>query len=379
VLVYNFSTKLNYSIKASFYSALIFSVLSCHAEALLFINCINELFSAVFILTGLFLFSKYNTSKIYFPVAMSFLFALLSRESAVCYIPLLFLVNYRLKLTGWKNIALITAVPVLIYMSFRIFSETYFPGSNLSSTIDSLDLNPVKIIYKMFHYFINMIIPVKVLFEFLGFGYLESLIAAFRKPVDNLFVFISLSLSALIICVSLIYFIFKTLRKEIAFPLMFIFFSIAIYFLSFNTAERFLYLPSAGLSILLGLFFSELKSTKILFLSFILFLLIHSASFLSRTYRHKQAANYSAEVMNDLYSKTTDIKNGDYILFENIPPKKFGIFFLSPYNFQSNWDYNFPDKKINFIFKETYKENIKDLINSVYKFSVERNEFERVK
>jgi hypothetical protein len=377
VLVYNFTSSVNYPRTVSFISALLFSVLACHSETLFFINCINEIFSAVFILAGLTLFAKKKSLLSDLAIIVSFLFALLSRESAVCFIPLIVLVNIRTGLRKWTETSAIMLIPFAVYISFRIFSETYFAGSNIDSTLESLDLNPLKIIYKIFHYFINMIIPVKVLFEFTGFDNLEKLVTAFRKPSDNLPVFLSLSITVVSVSGFVIYFLFKTLKKEIIFPLLFILFTLAIYFLSFNTAERFLYLPSAGLCILLALFFDKLKLNKFAVFIFVIFVTVHASALLSREHRHKQAADYSAEVMTDLHRKTSEVKSGSIILLENIPPKKYGIFFLSPYNFQSNWDFNFPDKKITFLFKETVKSA--DREDLIMKFSDEKSEFEIVK
>ena len=125
--------------------------------------------------------------------------------------------------------------------------------------MESLDLNPAKVVYKLLHYFISMIFPVKMLFEFAGYGTLEFLIKAFRNPTENLPVFLTLAFTVSLICFSLFYFFIRTLKKEIVFPVMLILVSLAVYLFSFNTAERFLYLPSAGLSILLALFFQKLN------------------------------------------------------------------------------------------------------------------------
>jgi len=379
ILVYKFSLSLNLNITSSFIAAITFSVLSCHSEALFFINCVNEIFSAVFILAGLYLFSKYNSAKYTFLIIISFLFALLSRESAICYIPLVFLIKIKTGKHNWKDTLIILLIPLLLYIAFRIYSEIYFGGTGGRLAIDSLDLNPVKVIYKMFHYFINMIFPIKFIFEFGGFSSLEVLVNAFRRPFENLPVFLGLSIFVSLISGALILLFKKTLKKELNFPLLFIMFSLTIYLFSFNTAERFLYLPSAGLSILLGMFFSKLKHRKAAFTLVLLFVIIHSVSLVFRSYRHKQAATYSGEVMKNLFEKTAEVKSGSDILFENIPPKKFGIFFLSPYNFQSNWDYNFPDKKINFLFNETIKPEDKNNIDAIYKFNDDQSSFERLK
>ena len=376
-LVYKFSLSVNYTEKTSLIAALIFSVLSCHSEALLFINCVNEIFSAVFVLTGLFLFSKNGSAYFSLPIILVFLLALLSRESAVCYIPLIILVKLKTGKSNWKNVIVVSVIPIMFYLAFRIYSETYFKGSNIGSMIDSFDLNPVKVIYKFLHYFVNMIFPVKLLFEFTGYNSLENLISIFRKPMENPGMFTLLFLSVSGICASVIFLFYKNFKKEIIFPALFIVFSLGIYILSFNTAERFLYLPSVGICILLGLFFDSLKNKKIALSFFILFFSIHSASFFIREIRYKEAASYSSDVITGLYSKTKNIGIGSTVYFENLPPKKSGVFSISPYNFQSNWDYNFPQKKLKFLFNETISGE--DKPDAVYKFNEVLSEFEFVK
>ncbi|MBK8553351.1 MAG: hypothetical protein IPL53_20725 [Ignavibacteria bacterium] len=376
ILVYKFTLTLNYSKRASVFAALIFSVLSCHSEALFFINCINEIFSAMFILTGLYLFTRYDASKVVIPVILTFLLALLSRESAICYIPLILLVKMKTGRGNWKDVILITLIPMMIYVAFRIFSETYYSGSNTDSMTGNLDLNPLKAIYKLFHYFINMIFPVKLLFEFTGYDFSETLIGAFRKPMENLTVFLALSVTIITIGVSVLVLLFKTMGKEIVFPLLFILFSLGIYLFSFSTAERFLYLPSAGFCILLAVFIDKLKNEIFAVIFLLMFLIIHSVSLFSREIRHKQAAYYSEVVMNDLYLKTSGIE-AKSIFLESIPPKKYGIFFLSRLNLQPNWDYNFPDRKIKFSFYET--ESKAEDADAVFKFNDETSEYEIVR
>lgn len=363
----------------AFLAAIIFSVLSCHAEALFFINCVNELFSAAFILTGLYWFIKYDSDKYTVAIIFTFLLALLSRESAICYIPLLLLVKLKAPARSRNNTALILIIPVLLYIAFRIFAEINYGETGARLSFEQLDLNPAKIIYRLFHYFTNMILPVKFLFEFIGFDSLEVLVNAFKRPSENLTVFLGLSIMVSLIFGTLIYFFVRILKKDIIFPLLFIFFSLAIYLFSLNTAERFLYLPSAGLCILLAMIFSKINNRKIAVILISLFIIIHSTSLIFRSYRHKQAAVYSREVIKDLSEKTSQVSAGSAILFENIPPKKFGIFFLSPYNFQSNWDYNYPDKKLKLLFSQTLSSNVLDSIDAVYRFEDAKSSFERIK
>lgn len=379
VLVYRFAVSLKYNHNTAFISALIFSVLTCHSETLFFINCVNEIFSAVFILSGLYIFTCKESPFNDLIVFLMFTLAMLSRESAVCFIPLLIIVNFRTKKYKPLKLAVYAAIPLIVYAAFRFYSEKYLTGSNINLMSDSLDLNPLKAFYKTLHYFVNMIFPVKIIFALTGYDKLEFLIQAFRKPSENILIFFLLSFSVSFVCFFMIFFFIRKLRAEIVFPLLFIFFALFIYLFSFNTAERYLYLPSVGLCILLGLFFDKCKSDFVFKILLAVYLLIHSVSIVIRLYDYKEASYYSANVVKDLNEKTKGISSGSVIFFENIPPKKNGIFFLSPYNLQSNYDFSFPERKYEFLFGETISGQDSGRINAVFRFNKDSDEFERLK
>lgn len=379
VLVFKFAVSLKYSYGTAFMAALIFSVLTCHSETLFFINCLNEIFSAAFILCGLYIFTRKESLLNSVVILMLFNLALLSRESAVCFIPLLILVNLRIKKMKPLKLIAFIVIPVIVYAALRMYSERYFSGSNILSLTGSSDLNPLKALYKTLHYFVNMIFPVKMIFAITGYDNLEFLIQSFRKPSENILTFFLLSFSVSLLCFSMIFVFIRKLGSEIIFPLLFIFFALFVYLFSFNTAERYLYLPSAGLSILLGLYFDKCKSGNMFKILLTVYLLVHSVSLVFRLYDYKEAAYYSEVVIKDLNEKITGLGSGSVIYFENIPPKKNGIFFLSPYNIQPNYNFSFPESKFEFLFAETISESDSGRINAVYRFNNDKNEFERVR
>nr|HMS65526.1 hypothetical protein [Ignavibacteria bacterium] len=331
ILIYKIALALKYDNVTAFISALMFSVLTCHTEALFFINCINELFSAFFILWGLYLFSKYPDLNIPRIIAVILLFtaALFSRESAVCYFPLILLFNFLKVRHKWKNVLFILIIPVLIYAAARLLSEMYFPDSNLGTTFSTMDFNPVKLSYKIIHYFIMMLFPVKIIFEFLGFDSLEFLIKIYRHPAENLFSFILFSLLILFVLILILSYILKKLKKEIIFPVLFTLSALFIYLFSFSTAERYSYLPSAGLCLLLGILYSKISYSEILKVFFILFIGIHLISLLQRSYRYRQAVEFSHQSIKNLNEVTKNIENGSLIFMQSLPPKKYGIYFLN--------------------------------------------------
>jgi len=378
ILLYKLTLNLKYNRKVAFTASLLFSVLTSHTEALYFINCINEIFSAFFILLGLYLFSKQkdlNPARVFF-IIIIFLSALFSRESSICYVPLILLLNFTKVKHKWNTVLFILVMPILIYALLRFYSEMLYVDSNLGTTISSLDLNPIKILYKIVHYFIMMLFPVKIIFEFLGFGSLEFLINIYRKPMENLLSFALFSGLLVTVFTIFIYHTLKILRKRIIFPLLFTLSSLFIYLFSFSTAERYSYLPSAGLCILIGIFFYKLNYSKIFQILLILFISIHLFSLVQRSYRYKQAAEFSHQSLKNLNEVTESIENRSDILMLSLPPKKYGIYFLNVPNFYYNWKYNYPLKDYNFIFDES---NDYDKMDAVLKFDEDKSVFERIK
>jgi len=378
ILLYKLTLNLKYNRKVAFTASLLFSVLTSHTEALYFINCINEIFSAFFILLGLYLFSKQkdlNPARVFF-IIIIFLLALFSRESSICYVPLILLLNFTKVKHKWNTVLFILVMPILIYALLRFYSEMLYVDSNLGTTISSLDLNPIKILYKIVHYFMMMLFPVKIIFEFLGFGSLEFLINIYRKPMENLLSFALFSGLLVTVFTIFIYHTLKILRKRIIFPLLFTLSSLFIYLFSFSTAERYSYLPSAGLCILIGIFFYKLNYSKIFQILLILFISIHLFSLVQRSYRYKQAAEFSHQSLKNLNEVTESIENRSDILMLSLPPKKYGIYFLNVPNFYYNWKYNFPLKDYNFIFDES---NDYDKMDAVLKFDEDKSVFERIK
>lgn len=378
ILIYKLTVSLDYGRIAAFIAALLFSVLTCHTEALYFINCINELFSAFFILSGLYMYSCRKYEGKIFPLAIIILFlsALLSKESAVCYIPLLLLIYFFKSRQSMTRVLFILITPLIIYASVRLFSEMYFSSSNLGTTIASMDLNPLKIFYKVVHYFIMMLFPVKVIFEFLGFENLEYLIKIYRQPGAHLPEFITFTFFILSVLVFILFFTIRKVKSEIFFPVLFTIISLSVYLFSFATAERYSYLASAGLCLLIGILYVKTGSSGFVKILFVVFISMHLFSLIQRSYRYRQAADFSRQSMINLNDVTMGLKDGSDVMIISLPPKQYGIYFLNVPNFHYNWRYNFPQRKINFEFEGTARKESHD---AVYDFDIEKSAFVKIK
>jgi len=354
IMVYKLLLKTGFGQSISFVSALIFSIMACHSETLYSINCINEVLAAFFVFTGLYLFlGDFRNSKIFSYVF--FLAAVLSRESALCFIPLLILFNIKAGRKRFIVSLAISASVILSYFALRLYSYINFKDIYEAGNFGLLQLNPLIMIYKIFHFIINMVFPVKSIFYLAGFGFFEELRSAFINPGENIFVFAGLVIAAVSISVLIIITLIKINRKVFYFPIFIAVSGILIYLPFEGTAERFLYLPSLGIALLIGLVFHELKEKKykLAFPVLISVVLIYSFSIYQRSFIWKEASEktvHTVERMNIILENKGNVKN---ILLPDVPSIIKGTFFVNQYNFNHIWKYYYPDKNVTFWFYES--------------------------
>ncbi len=402
--------------KIAFISACFFSVIACHSETLYSINCINEMLSALFIFSGLLLFltaTKFLSLKILFSTIF-FLLAVLSRESAFCFILLLFLFDYipqniqkrESPATGRKirviNKIIIFALISVIYLVLRLISYHYYSDLYTSGSYGMLDTNPIKYFYKILHYFINIIFPVKSIFYFIGFENYERLRGAFLNPSENIKLFIILFISVVLILSILIYLVFFIIKSQrnykgsllnyryftLIFPVLFTLFALIIYLPLDGTAERFLYLPSAGICLLFAFLFLsifssyERKFSRVLIISIATFILvIYTLSIYQRAFIWKSASVRTKILLSKVEEKINRINTEDKnkspehktsefvtplnVLMLDIPTIEKGTYFVNQYNFNHIWKFYFPNQKVKFWFYEKPENTKIDLLFSI--------------
>ena len=102
---------------------------------------------------------------------------------------------------------------------------------------------------------------------------------------------------------------------------------------------------------------------------------MHVFSLIQRSYRYRQAAEFSRQSIINLNDVTKDLKAGSDVKIISLPPKQYGIYFLNVPNFHYNWKYNFPEREINFEFEGTA---VKDKHDKVLDFDMESSSFKKV-
>lgn len=351
LIIYNLFLSAGFKRKVSALSALVFAVMACHSESLYSVYSINELFSALFVFSGLYVFLSGIRYRSIISVIL-FLIAVLSRESAFCFIPLIFLFNIKSKKLRFFNGLFVSLFVTAAYTSLRLISYLNYGEIYAAGNSGILQLNPVIIVYKVFHFTINMLFPVKSIFYIAGFEFYETLRNVMIEPGQNILIFILLVAAAGGIFVMIIFLLFKVSKKIFLFPLLAALSGILVYLPFEGTAERFLYLPSAGIALLIGLFCIELvnKKFKPAYFIIIFILFIYSFSVYQRASIWKEASERtesSVEKIHSIIGGRPSIKN---VLLEDVPTIIKGVLFVNHYNFNHIWKYHFPDEQIRFWF-----------------------------
>lgn len=243
-------------------SAFIFLLLPIHVEAVTSIVGRAELLMALFVILGLYFRDKGQNIKSY----LFFFLALLSKETAIAFLPIIFFLDYYKKPKDIKNI-LLSLWPYLIlitvYFIFRYAAlETYFlsnDGTEIYNPIKGLSLfNGLYISIKvLFLYVFKTILPITLSSDY-SFNQIST-----EYNITNSIQFL-LGFILLILTISLIFY-----RKYIelrigSFMFLAPFFIISNLIFKTGTimAERLMYLPSVGVSILLAFLLSKLANRK---------------------------------------------------------------------------------------------------------------------
>jgi hypothetical protein len=351
IVIFHLIKNLNYSIRISFITSIFFLISASHADVIFSINSVNVLLSTFFILTGLLLFSR--KEKFYLPVILMFLLALLSRESSLCFIPLLLLVNYIVKKEKWLYVIIMIIIPVIIYFFLKSLFGFHKPLT-VKSNLDIISLNPVTLAYNIVYFFILPVFPLKMFITFIfgsdGISYLREII---MDPGRNLPAFVILFITGIIISVLLLYSAFKILKKEIYFPLLFTISAALVYIPMIVMAERFLFLPSLGICLLIAILISGIDKRVITLLILILFITPHSISFYYTALKYRGISGFQKKYLTGLYNKISHLPEGSNILLKDPPSLTEGTLFIGPLNINEMWQYSFPDEKYNFYLYET--------------------------
>lgn len=130
------------------------------------------------------------------------------------------------------------------------------------------------------------------------------------------------------------------MRKEILFPFLFFVAGIFIYVPLYQTSERFVYYASAGICIILAIFFVRMKFGKI---AIILFALIHLLGLFNGIKRWKNAEEYFRNVPSDLHSTLSPFVKSTKILILDFQTSFEGSEIIATENLNRTMDFKYPE------------------------------------
>lgn len=263
ILLYFFVLMFLNNKRTALLSAILFVAHPVHTEAVDGINYREDLLVTSFYLISAILFLKMiaheDKRRLYFiSTLLAFIFALLSKEMAVT-LPVILLLLHIIKLKSlkrtiydgcWFYLSCSLILGIYTVALFLLYLKTYFSSSSFAFLTYAIDSNPsdnlqfIPPLGKMFGYFL----------KFLLFP-INSSHAYDIKASNSLFE--ALPLISLFLVGWLIIYALKTLKTnpKVAFPVLWFFVTlipVATTIYRQPLAERFLYLPSIGPTILLA-------------------------------------------------------------------------------------------------------------------------------
>ena len=350
--IYRLSLLFAFSKRISLISSAVFALMPCHAEALFWLCSVNELFSAFFVLAGIYLFFSRTGWRGAAASVILFLAAVLSRESAFCYIPLLLLFSLPRIRDNWRRLVLSVSVPAIFYVLLRALWTRGLPSTYLPPAPGQLDLNLLGMLSRLAQYLIKMLLPVKSLMEFFDFGPYDWFREIYNYPQSHPVAFWTTSILAMLAASCVVFIWYISSGRRIIWPFLFSALALSVYLPFYNTGERFLYLPSAGAAVGLAVWLATLgyRKRKLGMILLALTLMVYGWSLGNRIYRWHQAGNFTALALDRLEQRTTGLPPGSQVYLKDMTGLIYGIPFFSYFTFNHAWDYTYPRRKLGFYF-----------------------------
>jgi hypothetical protein len=352
LLAYALIRQLRFGRQAALVSALIFAVLPCHAESLLWICCLNDVVASSLLLLGFLFFLRSRTAWEAVLPAGLFTAALLCRESAFCFIPLLALFLTRAPGPGRMRTAVVMSVPLCAYGIARFSWMAHQPIGNIQPSPGPLDLNPLHITGRIGLDIVKMLLPVKTLLELTGFGLYQTLRQAYSSPAEHPLLFLLLLGGGAIAAAAIVVLAFRSAGRRMLFPLALMLLGSIVYLPFHDTAERFLYFPSLGAALGMALVLTTPRGGQPRLLPVLAAVLVtvYAGCFAVRTVRWAEAGRATARQLGYLHQHTAGVA---HVAIEGAPTMLYGVPFISRYTFGDAWSYTYPARPLSFAFDTT--------------------------
>lgn len=355
LLLYLLGKRLDYPQPSVLAACLLFAVLPGHAEALFWISALNEPLSAFLLLLGFYLLLSVRVPYSVPFSALLFTAAMGSRESSLCYLPLLLLLALRRPSLSSPLVIPALLLPGALYLSFRWWWTLHLPPGIAASSPGALSLNLLEIGRRLAHYLMAMAVPAKSLFGILGFEKFEALRCWLSSPSAFPALYWASAAASLSALIAAAWFLLKRRAGGLAGPLAFIALALSVYLPFRNTSEHFLYFPSLGFCLTAGIVLHSLSLKKAgiaLAMSLALFT-IYASSRAERLYRWHQASIQVERALEQLSALTSGLPDGTKVLVNGLDNRYFGIPFMGEHSVQDAWDWRNPRRPLTLYFDRT--------------------------
>jgi hypothetical protein len=345
LLLFLFLTRAGLSDGAAFLGAVIFSAMPSRTEALLWLCCLNEVLAALLVAGGLYLLC-FGRKGFQWLAPVLFWLALLSRESALGYVLLAILFKLTLKDISWRRTLAAVILPLVFYSAARWWAAG--PAIMPSGAPLAFDPDPLAMIARALNYLVKMLVPLKSLMEVAGFGLYLRLRDIYQNPGDNPGLFLLTNLTAAAAAGAMLWLMVKQAGRTVLLPLLFSGLALAAYLPFSGTAERFLYLPSAGIAVAWAMGLDRLRSSRPrLFLVLSLGLVsAYTISLQNRIHRWDQVGRLTVSFYSNLERATGPGPVWDKVYVYDLPSTLFGGPYLSFYTVNHGWRFHWPDRKL---------------------------------
>lgn len=375
LLVYLLGRRLDFGREVSAVAALLFSVLPCHAESLFWVSALNEPLASFLVLLGFFLLLAVRLSLSVPLSTVLFAAGLGTRESSFCYLPLLLLLRLKDGRPRITSIIPALLLPGVLYLSARYWWMRSLPPGLAVSSPGDLNLNPLELGRRLFHYLVSMALPVKSLFELAGFAKHEYLRKVFSSPGTAPHLYWPAAVFGVSVLMAAGAYAFRLLGRRLLGPLAFIVLSLGVYLPFRNTSEHFLYFPSIGFCFAAGLLLAKASSKRAsLALAVALALFsAYSVSRANRLYRWQRASDALEKSLAQLAVLTVGLPRDSRVLVEGLDNRYWGIPFVGEHSLNDAWSFRHPERPLAFYFDRTGRDPV------MISYSPRNFAFERVR
>jgi len=268
---------------------------------------------------------------------------------------MLLVISQKMKKKDIKRLIIYSSIPILMFLIFRFFWELKLEDPIVYERTDAFfeHFSILKFFYTVPHYIINTLIPVKFLLSLLGEDTFAILKKIFVTPQKNIFMFFTLVTAVIVLSLSVLYYFYKKVGKEIYFPLLLFVSGLIIYIPLYHTSERFVYYNSFALCILAVVLFLKNKNiiSKALFF---LYIAVHIIGLISGVSRWNSATIYFSDIHEKLNNVLVNYPQTKYVTIKDFTTGYQGVEIMADENLNKTYLLFYPgNPKVFNIIKDT--------------------------